>query len=200
MKSIIIVAAIFLLSFALPPKGIYTIKIKDIDGSVTELAKYHGRKMVFIILSGSEPDSVLNDLASFCSSYKGSATMIGILSMEDGYTEANKTSIKQRFKSKIPWLILTEGMYTRKTSGSQSELMQWFTHTDQNQHFGYDITGTKWKFFVDEGGQLYAALGPYTRLSSPIVQRVMSKPAKPMPTPPAPKAPAPTAPAPHKKN
>ena len=183
MKNILISILILV---AKPPQGIYSIRIKDIDGGVKQLSAYYGKKMVFLILSGKESDSALNNLARFCSHYKDSAVIIGILSVEDGYDEANKDSVKKLFKGRAPGLVLTGGMYTRKSSASQSEIMQWLTHVEMNRRFGYDITGPGWKFFFDEWGELYAALSPFTQLSSATVQRVMNRPAKRVTTPPVP--------------
>jgi len=171
-------AGLFLFSFILPPKGIYSIKTKDINGGVIELAKYYSKKMVFVVLSGNETEATVNDLASFCLKYKDSCQVIGILSIEDGFSESGKGAVKNRFKSKCPDLLLTEGMYTRKTAAGQSELMQWFTHKEQNRHTGFDITGAGWKFFVDETGDLYATMGPQSSLSAPVVQRIMGRPGR----------------------
>jgi glutathione peroxidase-family protein len=184
---------ILLLAFMPPPKSIYGIQLKDIDGTKIELVKYRGKKMVFIILSGREKDSAFNEMSAFCARYKDSTAIFGVLSIEDGYTNANKESIKSEFNSKCPGLTLTEGMYVRKASAEQSELMQWFSHADQNMFLNNDITGTGWKFFVGETGDLYAGLGEHALLISPFIQRVMNRPVrKPRPAPahaPAPGAP-----------
>jgi glutathione peroxidase len=174
-------AGLFLFSFILPPKGIYIIKPKNIDGGIIELSKYFRKKMVFVVVSGNETDAIQNELSSFCQKYKDSCQVIGVLSIEDGYTEASKDAVRSRFKSKCPSLLLTEGMYTRKAAAGQSELMQWFTHIEQNKHTGFDITGAGWKFFVDETGELYATMGPQSSLSAPVLQRIMSKPARQLP-------------------
>lgn len=189
MKSIIrtmiclsgIAAITFLLSFAFPPKGIYDIKIKDINGEMKALSNYYKEKMVFIILSGKEADSALSTLSAFCTKYKDSAAVFGILSIEDGYSEASKKLVKDRFKSKCPGIILTEGMNTRIASTGQSELMQWLTHTEQNHYSNQDVTGPGWKFFIDETGKLYAAMPPQLVLTSPFIPRIMSKPVRPQP-------------------
>jgi hypothetical protein len=166
----------FLLSFVCPPKSIYEIKIKDINGETKTLSGYHSKKMVFFTLSGNEADSTLSTLAAFCTRYKDSAVVFGVLSIEDGYSEASKVAVKDRFKSKCPGIVLTEGMYTRMASTGQSELMQWLTHVEQNRHGDQEITAPGWKFFVDEEGMLYAGMPPRLALISPFIQRIMSKP------------------------
>jgi hypothetical protein len=175
----------FLLSFVSPPKSVYEIKIKDINGETKALSGYHSKKMVFFILSGNEADSTLSTLAAFCTKYKDSAVVLGILSIEDGYSEGNKAVVKDRYKSKCPGIVLTEGMYTRMASAGQSELMQWLTHVEQNRHGDQEITGPGWKFFVDEEGMLYAGMPPRLALTSPFIQRIMSKPIHRMPGAPA---------------
>ena len=174
----------FLLSFTNPPRGIYDLKIKNIDGALTPLSNYYGKKMVFVVLKGNETDSAFDQLTAFCTKYKDSAVVFGILSIEDGYKEADKGSVNKRYKSKVPGLVLTEGMYTRKASAGQADLMSWFTHASQNGRYDQDITGAGWKFFVDETGVLYAALNPQATFSSTVIQRVMSKPARKRPQPP----------------
>lgn len=181
-----IAAIILQLSFAFPPRGIYDIKIKNIDGGTTALSSYYGMKMVFVVLSGNETDGELDQLAAFRTKYRDSAAVFGIPSIEDGYSESKKDLVKARYKGKIPGLILTEGMYTRKASAGQAELMQWFTHVDQNKHYDQEITGPGWKFFFDEVGEMYAAMNPQALLTSSIIQRVMSKPARKIITPPPP--------------
>lgn len=169
---------VLLLGFLRPPKSIYSIQLKDIDGTKTELVKFRGKKMVFIVLSGKETDSAFNELSAFCARYKDSTAIFGVLSIDDGYNNANKESIKSVFNSRCPGLTLTEGMYIRKASAEQSELMQWFSHVDQNMFLNNDIPGTGWKFFVDETGNLYAGLGEHALLTSPFIQRVMSRPVR----------------------
>jgi glutathione peroxidase len=167
-----------LFAFLPPPKSIYSLPLKDIDGTRIELVKFRGKKMVFIVLSGKETDSLFNELSAFCAKYKDNTAILGVLSIEDGYNSANKESIRSLFGSKCPGLTLTEGMYTRKASAEQSELMQWFSLADQNMFMNNDITGTGWKFFINESGRLYAGLGQQALLSSPFIQRIMNVPAQ----------------------
>lgn len=175
---------VLLLAFMQPPKSIYSIPLKNIDETKIELVKFRGKKMVFIILSGKEKDSAFKEISAFCARYKDSTAIFGILSIEDGYNNANKESIQAVFNSKCPGLMLTEGMYVRKASAEQSELMKWFSHAEQNMFSNNDITGTGWKFFVDESGRLYAGLGEHALLTSPFIQRVMNSPARlPQPAP-----------------
>lgn len=172
----IVSVCVLLLAFLRPPKSIYSIQLKDIDGTKIELVKFREKKMVFIVISGKETDSAFNELSDFCGRYKDSTAIFGVLSIEDGYNNTNKESVKSVFNSRCPGLTLTEGMHIRKISAEQSELMQWFSNADQNLFLNNDITGAGWKFFVDETGRLYAGLGKHALLTSPFIQRVMNSP------------------------
>jgi len=179
VKLLAVSCTILLFSFFLQPKSIYTILFNDLDNHKVNLFPYMGKKMVFITLSGKEADSTLKQLSAFCMKYKDSTVIIGVLSIEDGYKDAEMKAVKARYNGKMPGLILTEGMYTRNTSTGQSPLMQWLTHKEQNLHVDKDVTEAGCKFFIDEGGMLYGALGAHFPLTSPFVQRVMSKPSRP---------------------
>jgi hypothetical protein len=71
-------------------------------------------------------------------------------------------------------IVLTEGMYTKKTSGkNQSALMQWLTDRTKNTHFDMDSWGIGHKFFVNSKGRLYAVMPPQTSLQHPIIQNIV---------------------------
>lgn len=179
VKLLAVSCTILFFSFSLQPKSIYTIPFNDINNQKVNLFPYMGKKMVFITLSGKEADSTMKQLSAFCMKYKDSTVIIGVLSKEDGYSDAEKKAVKARYNGKMPGLILTEGMYTRNTSTGQSALMQWLTHKEQNLHVDREVTEAGCKFFIDEGGMLYGALGAHFTLTSPFIQRVMSKPGRP---------------------
>jgi glutathione peroxidase len=179
LKVVLASGIVLLFSFFLLPKSIYSIPFNNMDNQKVNLFQYNGKKIIFITLTGKEADSTLGQLAAFSITYKNSAAIIGVLSIEDGYDEANKKSLKVLYKSKIPGLILTEAMYTRSSSTGQSALMQWLTHKEQNMRMDVKVTEAGYKFFLDEDGLLYGVLGSNAALTSPIIQRIMSKPRRP---------------------
>jgi glutathione peroxidase-family protein len=172
-----------LCSFVRPPKSIYSIQLRDIDGGAVDLSKHRGKKMVIITLSGNEADSTLNQLSAFYAKYNDSAVVIGVLLLEDGYKEGKKTAVKKLFKEeKKLGIVLTGSMFTKKASAaSQSELMHWLTHKEENLHFDSEVRGAGHKFFIDEAGVLYGVLGLQAPLSHPIIAKIMSKPRRPVP-------------------
>jgi glutathione peroxidase-family protein len=173
----LVILSLLILSFGLPLKSIYTIKIRDINGGMVDLGKLKGKKMVIITVSGKESDSSLGHLSTLHLKYRDSATFIGVLSKEDGFDDADKQAVKKRFKEyKKLDIVLTEGMYTKKGSANQSELMKWLTHKEQNRRFNNDVSGPGQIFFIDEEGELYAVMTAHTSLSNPVIGRIMSRP------------------------
>jgi len=183
IKLNLIIGAFVLLSNITPPKYIYGIQFKDIDGKQVSLLPYRGMKMMVIIISGQEKDSVwLNRLAPFYQQYKDSIGIVAIPSIEDGYTESNKALVKRLFAERDIHALITEGFYTRKAAGiNQAELMQWFTNMAHNMRFDRDITGPGHRFFLDEMGGLQFSVFPPISYSVLFIQNFMHWPVRPYP-------------------
>ena len=179
----LIISACMLLSNIMPPKYIYGIKLKDIDGKHTDLLPLRGKKMLVIIISGQEKDSTwLNRLAPFYQQYKDSIGIVAIPSIEDGYSEANKVTAKRLFSERSIHILITEGCYTRKAAGTnQAELMQWFTNKAHNMREDRDIMGAGHRFFLDEMGGLQYSVLPPISYSVPFIQNFMHWPTRPYP-------------------
>lgn len=183
IKLSFIISAFLLLSNINPPKYIYGIKFKDIDGNQTDLLRYRGEKVMVIILSGQEKDSVwLNQLTPFYQRYKDSIGIVAIPSIEDGYTDVNKAIVKRLFSERGIKVLITEGFYTRKVAGDhQAELMQWFTNKEHNMRFERDIMGPGHRFFLDEMGGLQFSVFAGIPYSVPFIQNFMHWPVRPYP-------------------
>ena len=183
IKFTLVISAAFLLSYLNPPKYIYGIPFKDIDGKPASLLPYRGMKMMVIIVSGLEQDSGwLNRLAPFYQQYKDSIGIVAIPSIEDGYSDGNKATVKRLFNERGIHALITEGSYTRKAAGSnQSELMQWFTNKGHNMRFDRDIMGVGHHFFLDEMGGLQYTVAPGVPYSAPFIQNFMHWPVRPYP-------------------
>ena len=122
--------------------------------------------MTLPIVQNSANDSVLHSLDSLRATYSGSLIIIGVPSYEDGYTPAIKNTLTTWYRSILNMeVVVTDGLYTRKTSGSQQDpLFKWLTNKDKNGHFDQDISGQKNKFFIWTDGELTGVLGTQTRL------------------------------------
>jgi len=172
--SCILIASLFSFSNL---EDIYSVSVKNIDGSKVDLGVCRGKKILFVILPLFDIDSSLSiaDLSGLQAKYSTSLVVIGIPSEESGFKNTDKSRLKSLYKNQRTNFILTEGMKVKK-SNQQMPLFQWLTNKDKNRHFDQDVQGVGSKFFVDEVGELYAVMGAKTKLSDPVIDRILSRP------------------------
>ncbi len=154
-----------------------SLSVNNIDGSSVSLLSYQGKKILFLIAPARISDSSkLDELAAFNSRYGDTVKLVGIMSKEDGFVDSNKAKIKTMYQNKGINILLTEGMFTKKTAGAnQGSLMQWLTKLSMNKRFEENAKGVGQKFFADENGKLFSVLIPETSLFSSAVERNIYK-------------------------
>ena len=170
-----LIALILLLSFR-PPNSIYDITLKDINGNSIALSQFKGKKLLFIVLPVSDQDTTVSagDIARLQTKYQGSLVIIGIPSEEGGYKIQDAAKLKRIYRDVSPSIIIAQCMKVKKGEG-QSTLFQWLTNKDMNRHFNQDAEEAGNKFFLDEGGDLYAVLGSRISLTNPLLDRVITR-------------------------
>ncbi len=158
-------------------QSIYTQSFTDIDGGSVSLSTYQGKKILFMIAPLKEADSLkLNEIVAFAAKYPDSVKMVGIMSIEDGYVDSNKASIKSMYQGKGINMVLTQGMLTHRDAGTnQGTIMKWLTSRALNKRFSDDAGGVGQMFFVNEMGNLYSVLIAQTSLISPAVDRNLKR-------------------------
>ena len=169
-KFSLVVLSFFMLSMTTYTESIYTHSVKSIEGPNKSLANYQGKKIFIITLptvQNAGNDSLLTSIDSLRIAQGSGLQIIAVPSYEDGYTAANKTTLKNWYRTKLHTaIIITEGLYTRKTSGTQQHnLFKWLTDKNKNGHFNKDVTGARCKFFVWTDGQLLGVLAPQTKMN-----------------------------------
>lgn len=167
-KIIFIIFCFFLLSMTCT-ESIYTHTVVTIEGQSKSMANFQGKKILIITLpieQNASNDSLLNSIDSLRAAHANSLVVIGVPAYEDGYTPSNKEQLKNWYRTKLnAAVIITEGLYTRKTSGSQQHpLFSWLTDKNKNGSLNQDVTGARNKFFVWTDGQLLAALGAQVKI------------------------------------
>jgi glutathione peroxidase len=172
-KTLIITAAISLIFIAATTKyqeSIYSHTVKTIEGVNKPLSAHQGKKILIITLptqQNASNDSLLKSIDSLRIVHGTSLQIIAVPSFEDGYTGALKASLKTWYRSKLNMaIIVTEGMYTRKTSGVQQHaLFKWLTDKNKNGHMDKDVTGARCKFLIWTDGELTGVLGSNTKMN-----------------------------------
>ena len=178
MIKLILIFGSFFLTGVVCVESIYNHSVTSIEGVNKPLTAYQGKKMLIITLpvqQSSSNDSLLHSLDSLRAVHVGSLVIIGVPAYEDGYNASIKESLKQWYRSILSMdIIVTEGLYTRKTSGSQQHpLFKWLTDKAKNDHFGNDITGPRNKFIVWTDGELIGVLGAPTRIGGSTINDLL---------------------------
>jgi glutathione peroxidase len=179
MSKLILIAGLFFLTSAVCVESIYTHSVTTIEGVNKPLSAYQGKKLLILTLpvqQNASNDSLLQALNSVGLAYAGSLVIIAVPSYEDGYTPAIKDSLKQWYRSMLgAGIIVTEGLYTRKTSGNQQHpLFRWLTDKDKNSFFDDDVTGPGDKFIVWPNGELTSVLGSPIKIGGSIMNTVLA--------------------------
>ena len=141
------------------------------------MSSYQGKKVMFIIAPLQSSDSnMIQQFRVFHDRFGDSVQIIGVMSIEDGFSSANSATIKALYDSNginIP-IVLTSGMYTKKSSGaSQSPLMKWLTEIDLNDVYDVESKGIGDKYFINKLGKLYGLSFPDNSLLSANVSWIL---------------------------
>lgn len=174
-----IVFYLFLLSCQnLRAQQIPIFSLPMIEGGTQSLANYGGKKLLFITLplqQTTSSDSLFYSLDTLAAAHAATLKIIGVPSIEDGYTSAQRETLQEWYRSKLgAGILITEGLYTHKSSGSQQHtLFKWLTNEEQNEVLNIDAPGPGYKFFCDADGKLYGVLLPQSKLHGASVQKLL---------------------------
>jgi len=159
-------------------EDIYSLSVKTIEGKSIDLSNFKGKKMLFIMLPSSANDSsaAATELSVLLTKYNSDLVVIGIPAKETGIGNMDEKKLGSLYMNQPDNFILTESMQVKKeVADQQSSLIQWLTNKDKNGHFDQDKLEPGHKFFVDEAGELYAVMGPETKLSNAVIDKILSK-------------------------
>lgn len=178
MSKITFILSLLVISGELHAQTVYTHSVTTIEGVNKPLTAYQGKKILVITLpvqQNASNDSLLHSLDSLNTAYNGSLLIIATPSYEDGYLPQNKTALKQWYRSILSnTIIVTDGYYTRKTSGSQQQgLFKWLTSKDSNNHFDQDVAGPGNKFIIWTDGALVGILNVQTRVGGATLHNLL---------------------------
>lgn len=159
-------------------QNVYGFSLPDIEGGSINLSGYTGKKLVFVTLplvQSVSTDSALYAMDTLALAHQGGLKIIGVISIEDGYTTGQKTALLLWYRSKLGnHISITDGVYTRKTSGSQQHpLYKWLTSMSMNEVFDIDPDATGFKFFINTEGKLVGVLRPHSKMWGQSVQNTI---------------------------
>lgn len=158
--------------------NIYQYSVPLIQGGNLSLSAYTGKKIMMVVLpleQNASSDSMLFSLDTLAAAHYNNLQVIAVPAYEDGYSNSQKENLRQWYRSKLDnRIIITDGLYTRKTSGNQQhDLYKWLTQVGMNNHFDLDTEGPGQSYFVNTQGELYAVLRPQTKMWSRTITKVI---------------------------
>lgn len=179
MRVIKIFTITSILSLWIWSQSVYEYTVPRIAGGNQPLAVFQGKKILVVTLpvtQNAQADSLLYCLDTLAAAHLQQLVIIASPSIEDGFTSEQRSQLRAWYESKLSNnIVLTDGLYTRKTSGVQQHpLFSWLTNSELNENFDMDVAGPWHKFFISESGQLYGVLRPHTRISSQAVNKTLN--------------------------
>lgn len=149
-----------------------TITLKSIQGSDIILNANSNKKILVVTIPFAKDDNY-DQLIVFCNKYGNKVQVYGVPSIELGSGNFDIELIKSIYTNIN--IIITEPIYTHKTSGNQQHvLFQWLTDKNKNRHYDVDVTGIGQKFFLSETKKLYAVLAANSGFSIPIIEKIVN--------------------------
>ncbi len=158
--------------------SVYNYTVPKIEGGTQAISAYQGKKILIVTLpitQSAAADSMLYSLDTIATAHAATLKVIAVPSYEDGFTAGQKTQLRTWYRSKLSTqVIITDGLRTRKTSGTQQHaLFKWLTTVTQNEQFGIDVAGPGYKFFTNTAGQLYGVLSTQSKMYGNSVQKTL---------------------------
>ena len=178
MSKLILIISCFFLTGMATTESIYTHSVTSIEGDNKPLSAYQDKKILIITLptvQNASNDSLLHSMDSLRAANAGALIIIAVPSYEDGFTPAIKNTLKAWYRSILSQdIIVTDGLYTRKTSGSQQHpLFKFLTDKEKNGHFDQDVLEPRNKFFIWTNGELTGVLGAPTKLGGSAMSSLL---------------------------
>jgi glutathione peroxidase-family protein len=157
--------------------SIYSIEVSNLNGTDQSLNAFRNKKILVVLLPTSETTAAshfLQQLDSLSKAQAGKLAVIAIPSYEDGFTQAAEPGLQQWYNQYLSnQVLITRGMYSRKSSPGQHPLLQWLTHQGSNGHFDEEAGGAGQVYLVNETGELMAVLSPGISLSGKTISRLL---------------------------
>ena len=162
----------FMLALQTKSQSIYSMRVPSLTGGNIELNVFSGKKLMFVIMPISDFDSIkLRELKNFQTANQSKVQVIGILSIDHGYHDSLKSRIILLYQKMSISVPLTEGMHTKKSSGSmQGEIAKWLTHKALNKINDEELEGIFQKFLVNKSCKLTNVFYAYTSFQSPAIK------------------------------
>jgi len=157
---------------------LYSISFYNSKGTNFTFAQFIGKPIMVVTL----PTKVDSAYAAFfetvnqlATNMKDNFVVVAVPAYEDGFNHFNKNELYRWYESSLsPSVIISEAIYTRKSSGGfQHDLFKWLTTKELNLHLDTEITGPCQKFLINTSGDLVAAFNSKTGYEHQAFQKAV---------------------------
>ena len=178
MKSLVLACLLIIMGNTVGAQTLPALTVPELEGGTQALSAFNGKKILVVTLPlepSASADSLLYSLDTLATAHSSLLKVIAVPSYEDGYNPSQSDSLLTWYRSKLGnHILITAGLYTRKTSGSQQhDLFKWLTDVAQNDVFNIDVAGPGYKFFCNSSGKLFAVFLPQSKMYGASVQKVL---------------------------
>lgn len=172
----IVIAFFTIITLASPDWHNYSVP--KIEGGTQQLSEYNNIRLIIVTLPVQQSpwaDSLLYTLDTIATVHAGTHKVIGIPSIEDGFSPEMRATLSAWYRTKLSdEVLITDGIYTRKTSTLQHDLFKWLTDKSHNGIFDIGPDAAGYKYFVMPDGKLNSVLQPSIPVWGGSVNRALT--------------------------
>ncbi len=152
---------------------LYGTNISGTNSKSYSISSYKGQKIMIVVLPSTHTatdSAFLKRIDSVSVAHKGQLKTIAVPSLDDGYVTDTANTLLKFYQASIDSsIIVSQPVHTHRASVLQNGLFSWLTHSSQNVHFDYDVSGPGMMFFINEQGGLYGVFGPEAMFSDKVL-------------------------------
>jgi hypothetical protein len=131
---------------------------------------FQGRKMMILTVEDRTINEDAKALSSFLSKNRSDMVVV-VVPLQNNLKGFGKELTKKVNQNGATTFF----DYGGGKSGSPT-LLEWITNKGLNFRFQIDKLTPGYKFFIDESGGMYGAIGPEFSLSSPVIEKILKRP------------------------
>lgn len=163
MNNVLLLLSCLLFSIA-PPKSIYSIVFKGINGSQIDMSMYRNKKILVSTFQASQPDLAKLRLQNYLYRANKDNLIVIAIPVNNGDSFVDEVKLQSLLTDSlhIEYIIARPGKSSKGSGESQHKLLKWITNVSENGHFDNDITKQGQMFLINERGALYGLFDPKT--------------------------------------
>lgn len=158
------------------PASIYDFKVKALDGSTIDFAKYKGKKILIVNTAsqcGNTPQYA--ELEAMYKKYKGKLVIVGFPANDFGAQEPGSDKEISAFCTKNYGVTFPMASKITVKGDAMAPIYKWLTSKQYNKLKDSEVKWNFQKYLIDEKGNLVAVFAPGMKPSNPDIVSAVEK-------------------------